>query len=210
MEGKFSNLEMVFQVFVHLVMTDDFFSDRDHVRCKKQRRRAMLQKCSIQQRLKSQRYGITGKQKPEQWSLEEKSEPPKLSIEEKTKKCSKQQRVKPPRCGKTGKIKPERWSLEEKSEPPKCSLEEKTLGGKSTIEGMEEMMAKRLRENAELINDILKGNLAEDVDYRLADLRNAEAFQTDITRLQGDKLISCLGNVANTLKQLCDLVQECG
>ncbi|KAH6792264.1 hypothetical protein C2S52_002741 [Perilla frutescens var. hirtella] len=73
----------------------------------------------------------------------------------------------------------------------------------------EQIMATMLWENAMQINAILEGDLADDVDYKLADLKNAEAVQIDLTRRQGDKLIDCLGNISTTLNQLCDLVQKC-
>ncbi|KAL3627045.1 hypothetical protein CASFOL_028408 [Castilleja foliolosa] len=59
------------------------------------------------------------------------------------------------------------------------------------------------------INAILEGNIADDVDYKLGDLKNPEAMQIEFTRRQGDKLIDCLGNMSATLNQLCDLVQIC-
>lgn len=76
-------------------------------------------------------------------------------------------------------------------------------------ESEEQTMATMLWENALQINAILEGNLADDVNYRLADLKNAEAVEIDFTRRQGDKLIDCLGNISTTLNQLCDLVQKC-
>lgn len=86
---------------------------------------------------------------------------------------------------------------------PKVKLEPRSESGR------EKMMAEELLKNTELINAILQGNLTEDVDFKLADLKSTDAFQADFTRLQGDKLIDCLGKIANTLNQLCDIVQEC-
>lgn len=85
----------------------------------------------------------------------------------------------------------------------KVKLEPSSEGGR------EKMMAEELLKNTELVNAILQGNLADDVDFKLADLKNSDGVQADFTRLQGDKLIDCLGKIANTLNQLCDLVQEC-
>lgn len=78
----------------------------------------------------------------------------------------------------------------------------------SNNETQEQIMATMLYENALQINAILGGNLADDIDYKLADLKNAEALQTDFTRRQGDKLIDCFGKISETLHQLCDLVQH--
>jgi len=38
---------------------------------------------------------------------------------------------------------------------------------------------------------------------------NLEDSCTDFTRRQGDQLITSLGDFSNTLKQLCDILQEC-
>ncbi|CAI9771674.1 unnamed protein product [Fraxinus pennsylvanica] len=78
----------------------------------------------------------------------------------------------------------------------------------SNVETKEETLAQILRENALQINAILEGNLADDVDYRLADLKNADAVQIDFARRQGDKLIDCFGKISDTLNQLCDLVRQ--
>ncbi|XP_057766831.1 uncharacterized protein LOC130987199 [Salvia miltiorrhiza] len=89
------------------------------------------------------------------------------------------------------------------------SPEEISTELKEQTESEEQTMAMMLWENALQINAILEGNLADDVDYKLAGLKNAEAVQIDFTRRQGDKLIDCLGNISTTLNQLCDLVQKC-
>ncbi|KAI3453954.1 hypothetical protein Pfo_010617 [Paulownia fortunei] len=98
-------------------------------------------------------------------------------------------------------------SINEKVENTKNIVE--SMPEESNIEMKEQIMATMLWENALQINAILEGNLADDVDYTLADLKNAEAVQTDFTRRQGDKLIDCLGKISVTLNQLCDLVQQC-
>ncbi|CAJ1972279.1 unnamed protein product [Sphenostylis stenocarpa] len=46
-------------------------------------------------------------------------------------------------------------------------------------------------------------------DYKGGVSQNAEDSHTDFTRRQGDKLITSLGDFSNTLKQLCDILQEC-
>lgn len=77
-------------------------------------------------------------------------------------------------------------------------------------ESEEQIMANMLWENAVQINAILEGNLADDdVDYKLADLKNAEAVQINLTRRKGDKLIDCLQKMSTNLNQLCDIVQKC-
>lgn len=109
-------------------------------------------------------------------------------------------------------VKQEPSSLNEMPEVPrdkdddialKVELEPNTEGGR------EKMMAAELLKNTELINAIIQGNLAEDGDIKLANMKTTEAVQADFTRLQGDKLIDCLGKIANKLNQICDLVQEC-
>ncbi|KAL0372023.1 UNVERIFIED_CONTAM: hypothetical protein Scaly_0883900 [Sesamum calycinum] len=84
-----------------------------------------------------------------------------------------------------------------------------SVADETNADTKEQTMATVLWENAVRINSILEGNLADDVDYKLADLKNADAVQIDVTRRQGDKLIDCLGNISTTLNQLCDLVQKC-
>ncbi|KAM7523519.1 hypothetical protein LguiA_013421 [Lonicera macranthoides] len=76
---------------------------------------------------------------------------------------------------------------------------------KLSPEDKEHILSQRLLENAEMIDATLKG---EDIDYKVADLRNIEAIQTDIARRQADDLVVYLGNIADTLDQLCKLVQE--
>lgn len=46
-------------------------------------------------------------------------------------------------------------------------------------------------------------------DYKGGGSQNLEDSCTDFTRRQGDKLITSLGDFSNTLKQLCDILQEC-
>ncbi|KAL3654817.1 hypothetical protein CASFOL_000603 [Castilleja foliolosa] len=84
-----------------------------------------------------------------------------------------------------------------------------SLPEQGNIETQKEIMAHMLYENVLQINAILEGNIADDVDYKLGDLKNPEAMQIEFTRRQGDKLIDCLGNMSATLNQLCDLVQIC-
>lgn len=79
---------------------------------------------------------------------------------------------------------------------------------KESVEPEEQTMAKILHENALQIHAILEGKLTDDVDYKLADLRNAKAVQTDFTRRQGDNIVDCLGKISATLNQLCDLIVQ--
>ncbi|KAJ1427597.1 Myb-like domain [Sesbania bispinosa] len=92
----------------------------------------------------------------------------------------------------------------------KVELHEKhdvTSVGKTTIsrEENEEILTLKLQELALEIQAIG----TESADYKSAGSQNAEDCHTEFTRCQGDKLIASLGNFSNTLKQLCDLVQEC-
>ncbi|KZV29457.1 hypothetical protein F511_03742 [Dorcoceras hygrometricum] len=80
----------------------------------------------------------------------------------------------------------------------------------STVETKEQNMCRILQENALQINALLECDTAADVDYNLADLKNAEAVEkTDSTRQRGDKLIIYLENISRTLKDLSDLVEQC-
>ncbi|XP_002527997.2 trihelix transcription factor ASR3 [Ricinus communis] len=69
---------------------------------------------------------------------------------------------------------------------------------KKTSGAEEMMMVEKLRANAELIHDIVQGNLPQ-----------SENCPTDVIRRQGDKLIACLGEIVNILNQFPYLVQEC-
>ncbi|KAJ7966024.1 Trihelix transcription factor ASR3 [Quillaja saponaria] len=82
--------------------------------------------------------------------------------------------------------------------PRKKHTEKKTI----SAEEKELMLTAKLHENAEQIQAIV----SETTDH---DLKNVEDNQIEYARRRGDKLIACLGDVVNTLNQLCDLVQEC-
>lgn len=69
----------------------------------------------------------------------------------------------------------------------------------------EEILTLKLQELAIEIQEIS----AESADCKEANSENIEDYHTEFTRRQGDKLIARLGNFSNTLKQLCDLLQEC-
>ncbi|CAL5358336.1 unnamed protein product [Camellia sinensis] len=91
----------------------------------------------------------------------------------------------------------EQGKVEKRVKPLKHSKDEKILV-KNNMEEKEQMKVAKLYENAELITDILKGNPGESSDCLLADLKNIKYSQTDFTRRQGDRLITCLGNLADT------------
>lgn len=76
-------------------------------------------------------------------------------------------------------------------------------------EKKEQLLAAILTENALQINTILEGKLAEDLDYKLSELRNSEAVQTDTVRKQADQLIDCLAKISSTLNQYRGMVQQC-
>ncbi|WJZ85019.1 hypothetical protein VitviT2T_004589 [Vitis vinifera] len=80
----------------------------------------------------------------------------------------------------------------------------------TSLEEKEQMMVMKLRENADLIDAIVKGNLVDSVDFGLGGSKNRETLQADFKRRQGDKLIACLRDIADTLDQLRDIVQKCG
>ncbi|GMP91871.1 hypothetical protein CsSME_00042356 [Camellia sinensis var. sinensis] len=124
-------------------------------------------------------------------------------------KRSTEERLTPQKRKINKKIMPEQGRVEKRVKPLKHSKDEKLLL-KNNMEEKEQMMAAKLYENAKLITDILKGVLGESSDCLLADLKNVKDSQTDFTRHQGDRLVTCLGNLADTLDQLCDIVQDCG
>ncbi|XP_057475511.1 trihelix transcription factor ASR3-like [Actinidia eriantha] len=120
-----------------------------------------------------------------------------------------QERLRPQKCSTNKNVMPEQRSAEEKAKPLKRRKDEKIMLENSSIESKEQILFAKLQENAELITSILKGNLDENVDYVLADLKNVDAPRTAFTRRQGDKIITCLGNLGDTLDQLYDIFQGC-
>ncbi|XP_071730481.1 uncharacterized protein [Rutidosis leptorrhynchoides] len=93
-------------------------------------------------------------------------------------------------------IKIEEFKAEEcSSEPTNNIMNGNMRPEESTREEQERTMAEKLRENAELIEAIVK-----------EDSMNSEAT-IDLTRLNGDKIIACLGNLVVALDQLSHFVQ---
>lgn len=88
---------------------------------------------------------------------------------------------------------PQQTSMKKK--PQKGHAEEsETIG----IEEKEQMIARILRENAEMINSIVSKN----AEYKAANVENGEDRETksaEFVRRQGDKLIACLGDIVNAL-----------
>ncbi|XP_038710107.1 uncharacterized protein LOC120004854 isoform X2 [Tripterygium wilfordii] len=97
-----------------------------------------------------------------------------------------------------------RESIEET--PQKSCTEEKERNI-NIVGEREQMMVEELRENAQLINDIVKGNIAGSVVYEAANMNatSAEDFHADFVKRQGDRLIACLGDVVDTLNRLFDM-----
>ncbi|KAL3565951.1 hypothetical protein D5086_031366 [Populus alba] len=77
-----------------------------------------------------------------------------------------------------------------------------------STEDMEQMMVEKLSENAEMIQAVVNGNLPEMADLKAADSNDIEGFKTDLIRSQGDKLIACLENIVNTVRQFPWLLQD--
>ncbi|XP_011002961.1 PREDICTED: uncharacterized protein LOC105109831 isoform X1 [Populus euphratica] len=77
-----------------------------------------------------------------------------------------------------------------------------------STEDMEQLMVEKLSENAEMIQAVVNGNLPEMADVEAADSNNIEGFKTDLIRSQGDKLIACLENIVNTMRQFPWLLQD--
>ncbi|CAO2817954.1 unnamed protein product [Amaranthus hypochondriacus] len=76
------------------------------------------------------------------------------------------------------------------------------------LEGMDQILAAKLAENAELINAILAENDDEDINEDFTYLRDDEGFQIEKARRKADKLVACLGDLANNLEHLCGLVEK--
>ncbi|CAM8879003.1 unnamed protein product [Rhodiola kirilowii] len=76
----------------------------------------------------------------------------------------------------------------------------KPLGNKPS--SVEEV-ATQLREKADMIQAILEGKLAANIDCTLSDLKQGAASRINLARRQGDKLIDCFSVIASTLDQLC-------
>jgi hypothetical protein len=95
----------------------------------------------------------------------------------------------------------ENHHIEEKPKPTSVG----NITNNNSREENEEMLTLKLQELAIEIQDIN----AESADCKEANSENIEDYRTEFTRRQGDKLIARLGNFSNTLKQLCDLLQEC-
>ncbi|OMO61946.1 hypothetical protein CCACVL1_23128 [Corchorus capsularis] len=68
------------------------------------------------------------------------------------------------------------------------------------IEEEQQIMVARLSENAEQIHAIVEEIVTDNnADQRAAGLNNIDEFRTDFIRRQGDKLITCLGDILSTL-----------
>lgn len=122
------------------------------------------------------------------------------------KRCM-EERVEPQRRIKSEKKISKECSSEEMvlEESLANNFEERVMSGEGSQEEKLQMMPAKLRETAEMINSIVKSRLAE-ADYKLTDLTNLEAIQTDFIRRQGEKLINSLGDLQDTIDQLCTLV----
>lgn len=82
----------------------------------------------------------------------------------------------------------------------------KNNGAKATddIEPEEQMMVKKLLENAENVQEIV----SENAECATSDEKN-DKDQTNLIRRQGSKLIRCLGDFLNTINDLRDLLEDC-
>lgn len=142
---------------------------------------------------KQRRRGIT----PHKRSRKEREKPKRgIKYEKaiKAERCSSSEGKVDFRCRSTQRVVVDKMTEETSNSSSKLSPEDK-----------EQILSQKLLENAEMIDATLKG---EDIDYKVADLRNIEDIQTDIVRRQADDLVVYLGNIAGTLDQLCKLVQE--
>ncbi|CAI9115647.1 OLC1v1016611C1 [Oldenlandia corymbosa var. corymbosa] len=105
-------------------------------------------------------------------------------------------------------VKPEPSTTNEILERQKTGIVPNVKPDGGISKDFEKEMTAKLLENAQLINAILSGSQAEEeVDYKLGDLRNREAVESDLVRHQCDKIIDCLGNIVNTINQFCNVVE---
>ncbi|CAH9092376.1 unnamed protein product [Cuscuta europaea] len=147
---------------------------------KKQRRRSTSQKLRAEEALHpSWRYTSSGITKQDQLSLHIK---PDIRVDKKFDP-SLEKNYEPSLL--VDKVQPRENSDEIMDEVEELRGEDET-----------EMMALILQENAQLIHAIVEG-----------DLTNTAADQTDLVRLQADKLIDYLEKISETLGQLCEIVQ---
>jgi hypothetical protein len=109
------------------------------------------------------------------------------------------------------KEKPQKRLRKEKPQIGNGDEKPKIYSGRKKMpstEDMEQMMVEKLSENAEMIQAVVNGNLPEMADLEAADSNNIEGFKTDLIRSQGDKLIACLENIVNTMRQFPWLLQD--
>ncbi|KAK4277060.1 hypothetical protein QN277_015115 [Acacia crassicarpa] len=88
-----------------------------------------------------------------------------------------------------------------KERPSKTCETSETIGKEED----DETLALKLQDLAEQV----QATITETANCRADFSQNVEAYRTEFTRRQGDKLIASLGDFADTLKQLCNLLQEC-
>lgn len=79
--------------------------------------------------------------------------------------------------------------------------------GPPVVENMEQILAAKLMENTKLIDAILAGNFDEIVDEDLTH-GDEEALKIERVRHKADKLVACLGDLANNLEHLCGVVEK--
>ncbi|KAJ8765908.1 hypothetical protein K2173_020424 [Erythroxylum novogranatense] len=126
-------------------------------------------------------------------------EPQESRVEQGPEKC----------CGKESSQKVDK---EESSQ--KRLMEEKPRSTETpkrqirSAEEKEQLVVEKLRHNAELIHAIVNGNLPETLNFGAADQSNTEDFHTKLVRRQGDKLITCLREIVNIIKQYPHLVKD--
>ncbi|KMT17783.1 hypothetical protein BVRB_2g035290 [Beta vulgaris subsp. vulgaris] len=100
---------------------------------------------------------------------------------------------------------PQKWLSEERKE---IVLEAEPVKlGPPVVENMEQILAAKLMENTKLIDAILAGNFDEIVDEDLTH-GDEEALKIERVRHKADKLVACLGDLANNLEHLCGVVEK--
>lgn len=76
------------------------------------------------------------------------------------------------------------------------------------FEDMGQILAAKLMENTELIHAILAGNVNENVDEVLANVRDEESLKTEKVRRIADELMACLEDLTKNLEHLCGVVEK--
>nr|XP_043638868.1 uncharacterized protein LOC122609974 [Erigeron canadensis] len=109
-----------------------------------------------------------------------------------------EEKEKPMRHLKSEDIEVEECSSEKRVRRRRNTVDESTKLVEINLGEHEQNIAEKLRHNAELIEAIVKEQVG-------VDLINDHNDLFELSRINGDKIINCLGNLASTLNELCKM-----